>query len=110
MSSIICIERVPLGPFTESTAPSTEAVTPLGRATGTFPMRLISEHLREDFAADILFPRLGVGKNAAGSRDDGDAEAVADPRQILAARINAAAGVGGAGEGAESGGGGEAGR
>src|SRR5205085_8799106 len=35
-----------------------------------------------------------VGQNALGRRDDGDAEAVPDPRQVLAARIDAAAGLG----------------
>src|SRR3954463_6124553 len=93
MSSSIGMVRVPFGPFTDSKGPSTEALTPLGRATGTFPMRLISEHLRQHLAADILLARFRVGENAPGRRDDGNAEAVADPGQLLRARIDPAAGL-----------------
>src|SRR6188768_4283204 len=54
-------------------------------------MRLISEDLREHFAADILLARFRVGQNAARRRDDRDAEAVADNRQFLRTRIDTAA-------------------
>src|SRR3954453_5149792 len=94
MSSSIGMVRVPFGPVTESKEPSTEALTSLGRATGTFPMRDISEHLRQHLAADILLARFRVGENALGRRDDGDAEAVAHPRQVLRARIDPATGLG----------------
>src|SRR6185503_17990810 len=52
-----------------------------------------SEHLREHFAADILGARFRVRQNALGRRDDGDAEPVADPGEILRARIDPAAGT-----------------
>ena len=52
---------------------------------------MASKHLREDFAADILFARFRVGKHALGRRNDGDTEAVADARQLLGTRIDAAA-------------------
>src|SRR5947199_3009772 len=93
MSSSIGMVRMPFGPFTDSTDPSTEALTPLGRATGTFPIRLILKHLRQHLAADILLARFRVGQNALGRRDDGDAEAVAHPRQLLRTRIDPAAGL-----------------
>src|SRR5688572_16806847 len=57
-----------------------------------------SEYLRQHFTADILVARLRVGQNAAGRRDDGDAKAVADPRELLATRINAPARLGNAGQ------------
>src|SRR3954470_14478440 len=93
MSSSIGMVRMPLGPFTDSIDPSTEALTPLGRATGTFPIRLISKYLRQHLAADILLARFRVRENALGRRDDGNAEAVPDPRQVLRARIDPAAGL-----------------
>src|SRR5438067_3049606 len=93
MSSIIGMVRVPLGPCTERICPSVVAVTPDGSGTGTFPMRLISEYLRQHLAADILLARFRVGQNALGRRDDGDAEAVAHPRQLLRTRIDPAAGL-----------------
>src|SRR3954468_17227406 len=94
MSSSIGMVRMPFGPFTDRIDPSTEALTPLGRATGTFPIRLILKHLRQHLAADILLARFRVGENALGRRDDGNAEAVPDPRQVLRARIDPAAGLG----------------
>src|SRR4051812_34268525 len=94
MSSSIGMVRMPFGPFTDSTEPSTDALTPLGRATGTFPIRLILKHLRQYLAADILLARFRVRENALGRRDDGDSEAVAHPRQVLRARIDPAAGLG----------------
>ena len=41
------------------------------------------EHLTEDFAADIGVARLGVRHHAPRRRQDGDAEAVIDARQVL---------------------------
>src|SRR3712207_4366682 len=97
MSSAICRLRVPFGPFTASVWPSVVAVTPAGIATGFLPIRDISEHLRQHLAADILLTRFRVGENATRRRDDGDAEAVADPGQLLASRVDAAARLGHAG-------------
>ena len=70
------------------------AETPAGTGTGTFPMRLISEHLREHFAADILVARFRVGQNTLWRRYDGDAHAVTHDREIFRTRIDAAAGLG----------------
>src|SRR5205085_6903892 len=89
---------VPFGPFTDRMWPSVVAVTPAGSGTGLLPIRDILEHLREDFAAHVLRPRLGVGQNGLGRRDDGDAEAVAHAWQLLRARIDAAARFGDAGD------------
>src|SRR3546814_5395241 len=66
--------------------------TPLGIPTGFLPTRDILEHPAEDFAADILGARLGIGHDAARRRQDGDAEPVVDARQILDLGIDAAAG------------------
>src|ERR1044071_2436771 len=77
---------------------SIEAVTPAGTLTGFLPMRLISEALREHFAADILLARFRVGQNAARRRDDRNSQAVADARQILSPGINPAAGLGDPGD------------
>src|SRR5436305_14061328 len=51
-----------------------------------------SEHLCQNFAADILIARLGVRQDPARSRHDDRAEAVADPRKLTRRRINATAG------------------
>src|SRR5205085_2153104 len=73
--------------------PSVVAVTPEGSGTGRFPIRDILEYLRQDFAADIVFARLGVRQHAARGRYDDRAEAVADARQLPRRRIDAAAGL-----------------
>src|SRR5690606_31998997 len=53
---------------------------------------------RQHFAADVLRTGFRIGKHAAGRRDDGDAEAVADGREFLGTRIDPAAGLGDAGD------------
>src|SRR4029078_2944031 len=53
-----------------------------------------SEHLREDFAADIVLARLSVRQPDAGGRHDDRAGAVAGARQLARSRIDAAAGLG----------------
>ena len=56
-------------------APST--VTPAGPRRDLLAERVTwSEHLADDFAADIGGARLGVGHDAARRRQDRDAEAV----------------------------------
>src|ERR1700749_3342500 len=63
----------PFGPLTLTVWPSTEAVTPLGRATGFLPIRDIvlsspSEYLTEHFAADVLFAGCAVCHPGLGRR------------------------------------------
>src|SRR5689334_13345251 len=81
-SSSTVIERVDFGPLTLSVWPSRFAVTPAGTGTGFLPIRDILEHLRQDFATDVLLTRFRIGKHATRRRDDGHAKAVADPRQL----------------------------
>src|SRR3990167_4245308 len=69
-SSVISIssetvqERFPLGPFTATVWPSMVTVTPEGIATIFFPIRLISVHPAEDFAADVSVAGGGVRHHA----------------------------------------------
>ena len=48
----------------------------------------------ENFAADALFPCFAIGHDAAGSGNDGDAEAVENLGDVILAGINAQAGLG----------------
>src|SRR5690606_4914 len=57
-----------------------------------------SENLAENFSADILLARLMVGHHALGRRKDGDAEAIGHLRDGLHRRVNAASGLGNAGD------------
>src|SRR3546814_9769268 len=86
---------VPFGPFTESRPSATVAVTPDGTAIGFFPIRDMGagslEYFCQHLAADVLRTRFRVRQNALWRRDDGDAQAIANARQILRPRINAAA-------------------
>src|SRR5262249_57607698 len=78
--------KAPFGPFIFTVWPSTLAVTPDGIATAFFPMRdmpLSLEHRTQDLAADIGVSGGMVRHHALGGRDDCDAEAVVDARQIL---------------------------
>src|SRR6478736_600500 len=90
--------RVPLGPLTETFWPSIVTSTPLGTATGCFPMRDMasspSPHVREDFAAHALSCRLTVGQQARGRGDDRHAEAAENPRQVGGFRVHPQAGLG----------------
>src|SRR5919202_3599393 len=91
-SSTSVSDSSPFGPFTRTVCPSTVAVTPLGSATGFFPIRDMlptvpsrppgSEDPAEHLAAHVLLARLGVGHHALGRRDDRHAEAVVDARQV----------------------------
>src|SRR6185312_9582502 len=61
--------------------------TPEGTATGSFPMRDMSvppslPDVGEDFAAHVVALGLTVGLQAAGRRDDRDAEATQHGRQF----------------------------
>src|SRR6185437_13513391 len=84
----------PLGPFTETVWPLTEAVTPFGSGTGFLPIRDMAcslEHLAEDFAADIGLTGVAVGHHALGRGDDRHAETLAMRLQILHRGVDPAA-------------------
>src|SRR4029453_8555526 len=74
--------RVPLGPRTLTSWPSTVTSTPDGMGTGSLPMRDTSltsslrhsPHVREDFAAHAVVARLPVSEQTLRRRDDGNAE------------------------------------
>src|SRR5262249_18101318 len=72
-------------PFALISPEASETVTPLGTATGFLPTRDIvrsSEHAAEHFAADIGRTRLVVRHDAAGRREDRDAETVVDAGKL----------------------------
>src|ERR1700744_110519 len=86
----------PLGPLTLTVLPSTEAVTPLGRATGFLPIRDIlfsspSESRTEHFAADVLFTGCAVCHHALRRRNNRKAEALAVRFDFRRAGVDAAA-------------------
>src|SRR5262249_50018192 len=53
-----------------------------------------SEHRADDFAADIRVAGVVIGHHALGRRQNGNAKAVIDARQIADRHIDAAAGLG----------------
>ncbi|SOR30321.1 protein of unknown function [Methylorubrum extorquens] len=76
----------------------TVAVTPDGTGTGFLPTRDMSlssgsEHLAEHFTADVTLARNVIGHDALRGRDDGDAEAIGDARQLANGRVDTAAGL-----------------
>src|SRR5262245_12229047 len=87
---------LPSGPFTEMLPPARLTSTPLGSGTGYFAMRdmATSGHDAEDFAAHAVGARLAVGHHAARGRQNGDAETVHDLRDVVAALVDAQAGLG----------------
>ena len=91
ISSLTVQESSPLGPFTDTVWPSSVTVTPAGMAMAFLPIRDISVHPAEDFAADIGVAGGGVGHDALGRRQDRDAEAVLHRLQVGDRRIDAAA-------------------
>src|SRR5712691_2518481 len=92
-SSCSTSSAAPLGPFIFTVWPSTLAVTPEGIGTGFLPMRDMPvplEHRTEDLAAHIGVAGGVVRHHPLGGRNDGNAEAVVDARQILHRSIDAA--------------------
>src|SRR5262249_19934389 len=85
--------RAPLGPFIFTVWPSMLAVTPDGIGTAFLPMRDIPvplEHRTEDLATHIGVAGGVVRHHALGGRNDCNAKAVVDARQILHRSIDAA--------------------
>src|SRR3546814_18770369 len=84
--------RLPNLPFAETRPPLMAISTPAGTSTGFFPIRDIlssspspasSEDAAEHFATHVGRARFLVGHDPARRRQDGDAEAVVEPRQLL---------------------------
>src|SRR5262249_48608905 len=93
-------DSVPLGPLMLMLWPWILAATPLGTTTAFLPIRDMfvpplpgSEHRAEQFAADICVAGVVVGHDALRRRQDGDAEAVVDARQVADRHVDAAAGL-----------------
>src|SRR3954451_570145 len=88
------VVRVPLGPFTVTTLPSCLTSTPFGTGISFLPIRDIGislPDLAEDFAADAALDGFLSGQHAFGGRDDGQAEAAEDARDLLLVAVDAAA-------------------
>src|ERR1700744_4996537 len=89
-------ESSPFGPLNLTVLPSTEAVTPLGRATGFLPIRDIlfsspSAYLTEHFAADVLFAGCAVCHHALRRRNNRKAEALAVRLELGRAAVDTGA-------------------
>src|SRR4051812_35601101 len=90
---------VPFAPLTVFWSAVIATSTPCGTAIGIFPTRDMSapsSGLRDeaqDLAADAVLARLAVGHHALRRRDDGDAQAVHDLRDRVAALVDAQAGA-----------------
>src|ERR671936_211760 len=97
---------VPRGPVTVAWRPSSLTSTPAGSGMGSLPIRdmlLLPSlpHVGQHLAADAGPVGRAVGQQAAGGRDDGDAEAAEDPRQALLLGVDAQAGLGDAADAAD---------
>src|SRR5688572_4781950 len=93
----------PLGPFTLTVWPSTFAVTPEGTGTAFLPIRDMvfllscpppSEHGAEHFAANVGVACIVVRHHALRRRNDRNAQAVVDARQVAHGDIHPAARLG----------------
>src|SRR5215467_11937767 len=85
----------PLGPLTFTVLPSTATVTPLGIATGSFPirdMRVLLPHHGDELAAGARLPRLTVGHQALVRAEDRQAKPVAHARDLGGTDVAAQAG------------------
>src|SRR5665213_1488498 len=94
ISSVTVQASSPLGPVTETVWPSRPTVTPAGMEIACLPIRDISIHPAENFAADIGVSGGGVAHHAFGRGEDRDAQAVLDRLQIADPRIDPPAGLG----------------
>src|SRR3954454_17643546 len=90
IGSAMLWDRVPLGPFTVTCAPSMATSTPDGTATGSLPIRdmLVFSFsvsslpdVGEDFPTHALLVCLAVGQQALARRDDRDAQAAEHLRE-----------------------------
>src|SRR5438105_6722383 len=87
---------LPRGPLLAICPPATFTSTPFGRGTGYFAIldiALSSGDDAEHFAAKAVGARLAIGHDAARGRDDRDAQPVHDARDVVAALVDAQAGL-----------------
>src|SRR5579862_6746446 len=79
--------RVPFGPCTVTSRPSTVTSTPLGMVTGSRPILDIAApplpDVGEDFPAHATLLSLLVGQQPTRGGDDGHAEAAEHPGQLV---------------------------
>ena len=97
MSGCIVEVRDPRGPLTVTTFPSaTSTSTPPGTSIGCFPIRLMrsSPHEGEDLAADAFLGCVAVRHDSLRRGHDRDAQSAQHARQLVALRVDAAAGRG----------------
>src|SRR4030081_2799838 len=94
--------RDAFGPLTRTNPGSMSTSTPLGTVMGILPIRLIaglprrpySPDVGDDFAAHTGPLGLSVGHHARRRRQDGNAHAAEHLRELGAARVDTAAGLG----------------
>src|SRR5271157_4811885 len=86
----------PLGPSTRTVVSLMSTLTFSGMGTGCLPMRLMVggslPDVADEFAAGLVAAAVGVLHQALGRRDDADPQAVQDPRDVMIAEIEPAAG------------------
>src|SRR5215471_12366867 len=96
-SATVCVS-VPLGPCTVTSRPSMATCTPLGMVTGSRPILDIAApplpDVGEDFPAHSALLGLLVGHQAAGRRDNRDAEPAEHPGQVVLLRVHPETGLG----------------
>src|SRR5690348_9052643 len=97
MGSATVWVSVPFGPLTVTRRSVMSTSTPLGIWIGSRPMRDMSEtplpDVGEDFAAHAALRALLVGEQTVRCRDDRDAEAAEDARQVGRLRVDAQPGL-----------------
>src|SRR5215471_8712940 len=87
----------PLGPLTRTSSRSAFTSTPLGMATGIFPIRDTAKllpNLTEDLAAQPRLARLPAAGDPLRCGNDRDSQASEDLRNLLGGLIDAASGSG----------------
>src|SRR5437763_25405 len=86
MSCAIFLVSSPLGPLTRIVRSSTATVTPLGMAIGSFPIRDMCSSLPDDgdeLAAGTCLTCFTVRHHPLRGAEDGQAQAIADARDLI---------------------------
>src|SRR5688500_14769298 len=90
--------RLPWGPFTRTTRPSSVTSTPEGTGMGDLPMRLIGgselPDETEDFAAHAGLASLSIGHEATAGGHHGDTQTTEHSGQGVGLGVHAEAGLG----------------
>src|SRR3954453_520787 len=90
--------RLPWGPFTRTTRPSSVMSTPEGTGMGDLPMRLMGgselPDETEDLAAHAGLASLSIGHQALAGGHHGDTQATKDPGQAVGLGVHPQAGLG----------------